>query len=204
MTAKTKKSGKREMILERAKDIFSGSGYEKTTLENIGESCGLNKASLYYYFRNKEEIYVEVILKEATEFILQLQEELKSVSGTENKIHHYLLSRIQKYAERLNLSQLSMESIQKVEPIFQDLFQQVKNEEILFLRQILDEGIAQGEIEPVESTELAEALFVISDALKHERMLVEKPYPNHLYNYTKVEHQLSLMLRLLFKGISLN
>lgn len=204
MTAKTKRSSKREMILERAQEIFSQRGYEKTTLETIGESCGLNKASLYYYFRNKEEIYVEVILMEATTFIKRLQEELHTVKGTENRVHLYLLSRIQKYAERLNLSQLSLETVQKVEPIFNDLFQKVKSEEILFLQGILDEGIAQGDIEHIESAELAEALFVISDALKHERMLVEKPYPNHLYNYTKVENQLSLMIRLLFKGISPN
>lgn len=204
MTAKTKRSSKREMILERATEIFSDSGYEKTTLENIGESCGLNKASLYYYFRNKEEIYVEVIMKEATDFITQLQEELKTISGTEHKVHHYLLSRIKKYAERLNLSQLSLESVQKVEPIFQELFQKVKKEEVLFLQKILDQGVAEGEIRPVESGELAEALFVISDALKHERMLVEKPYPNHLYSYKKVENQLSLMIRLLFKGIGCN
>lgn len=202
MTAKSKRSGKREMILERATEIFSRSGYEKTTLENIGESCGLNKASLYYYFRNKEEIYVQVILMEATSFIQKLQGELATIEGTKNRVHHYLLSRIQQYAERLNLSKLSLESVQKVEPIFQELFQKVKNDEIVFLQRILDDGMAQGDIQPVESAALAEALFVISDALKHERMLEEKPYPTHLYNYTKVEQQLSLMIRLLFEGIA--
>lgn len=192
------------MILEKAQEVFSTHGYEKTTLDDIGRICGLNKASLYYYFRNKEEIYVQVILSEAADFIKLHQEAVRNLETTEDKVFNYLLGRIRRYAKAINLSQLSLESVQKVEPMFQELFKKIKAEEIDFLKTILDEGIEKGDIEAVNSAELADALFVISDALKHERMLKEKPYLSGLYNYTKVEDQLSLMIRLLFKGLKLN
>ncbi|PHN01228.1 TetR/AcrR family transcriptional regulator [Flavilitoribacter nigricans] len=204
MTAKTRRSSKRELILERARSIFTEYGYEKTTLDDIGSECGLNKASLYYYFRNKEEIYVQVLLTEADKYISDLQEKVQDYHTTEEKIFQYLLNRIRRYAEALNVSQLSFSSVQKVEPMFQDLFQKIKNEEIDFLQQLLSEGIRTGDIEEVDAHELAESLFVISDALKHERMIQEKPYHSGVYNYTKVEDQLSMMIRLIFKGLNLN
>lgn len=204
MTAKTRKSSKRAMILEEARSIFTENGYEKTTLEDIGSKCGLNKASLYYYFRNKEEIYVQVLLMEADKFIGGLQRHVQDYQSTEEKVFQYLLSRIRRYAEALNISQLSVESLNKVEPAFQDLFQKIKTDEINFLEQLLQEGIEKGDIAAVNARELADALFVISDSLKHERMIQEKPYSIGVYNYTKVEDQLSLMIRLIFKGLNLN
>lgn len=204
MTAKTRRSSKREMILEEARAIFTQYGYEKTTLDDIGSKCGLNKASLYYYFRNKEEIYVQVLLTEADRYIKDLQENIQNFKTTEEKIHQYLLNRIRQYAKALNVSKLSMSSLYKVEPMFMELFQRIKDEEINFLRELIAKGIENGDIEAVDPKELAESLFVISDALKHERMIQEKPYQSGFYNYTKVEDQLSLMIRLIFKGLNQN
>lgn len=204
MTTNTRKSSKRTTILERAREIFINQGYDKTTLDDIGSACGLNKASLYYYFRNKEEIYVQVLITEAEKYIQNLQDEVQHHESTEDRVYAYLLSRIRRYAEALNVSQLSMENLYRVEPMFQELFQQIKNSEIGFLEKLLQEGVDKGDIESVDCRELADSLFVISDALKYERMIQEKPYPSGVYNYTKVEEQLSLMIRLLFKGLNQN
>ncbi len=39
-----------------ALELFTAQGYEATTLRQIGDALGINKASLYYHFANKEEI----------------------------------------------------------------------------------------------------------------------------------------------------
>ena len=41
------KKDKRQMILEAAGECFDRFGYNKTTLKDIGERVGLNKASIY-------------------------------------------------------------------------------------------------------------------------------------------------------------
>jgi AcrR family transcriptional regulator len=57
MIKKEEKKGlKKEAILHGAAGCFTKFGYEKTTLDDIGKSAALNKASIYYYFKNKEEI----------------------------------------------------------------------------------------------------------------------------------------------------
>ena len=44
-------------IIEIALEKFSKNGYQGTTLENISQSIGIKKASLYSHFNNKDEIY---------------------------------------------------------------------------------------------------------------------------------------------------
>ena len=39
-----------------ALDLFTAHGYEATSLREIAEALGINKASLYYHFRSKEDI----------------------------------------------------------------------------------------------------------------------------------------------------
>lgn len=47
---------RRQAIVDAAAEIFGEQGYERTTLENIGDAVGLSKTSLYYYVDSKEEL----------------------------------------------------------------------------------------------------------------------------------------------------
>jgi len=53
---------KQALIVDAAKRLFSDLGYEKTTLESIGEAVGLTKQTLYYYFPSKNDLLMEVCL----------------------------------------------------------------------------------------------------------------------------------------------
>ena len=44
-------------IIDNAITLFSEKGYYGTTLDDIAKSVNIKKASLYYHYDNKEEIY---------------------------------------------------------------------------------------------------------------------------------------------------
>jgi TetR/AcrR family transcriptional regulator len=50
-------------IVDKAQAIFFESGYEKTTLPAIADAAGYNKRTLYLYFKDKEEIFLAVVLR---------------------------------------------------------------------------------------------------------------------------------------------
>jgi TetR/AcrR family transcriptional regulator len=56
----------RKRLLERATDLFARKGYASTTVREIVQAAGVTKPVLYYYFRNKEGIYLE-LMKDAWE-----------------------------------------------------------------------------------------------------------------------------------------
>lgn len=48
---------KRERILCAAEELFAQQGYANTTMEQIVTALGMTKPFVYYYFRNKQEIF---------------------------------------------------------------------------------------------------------------------------------------------------
>jgi len=50
-------------VLDVAGRLFNEKGYRATSLAEIGEVLGMNKASLYYYVRSKEDLVRKLILR---------------------------------------------------------------------------------------------------------------------------------------------
>jgi AcrR family transcriptional regulator len=48
-------------IIKNAMLLFSKKGYKATTTEDIALACGINKAMIFYYFKNKAGLYATVM-----------------------------------------------------------------------------------------------------------------------------------------------
>jgi TetR/AcrR family transcriptional regulator len=46
----------RDKILKSAEELFSTKGFDGTSVREVAEKAGVNKALIFYYFKNKEEI----------------------------------------------------------------------------------------------------------------------------------------------------
>jgi TetR/AcrR family transcriptional regulator, cholesterol catabolism regulator len=56
----TRQSERRAEIVQIACDLFARDGYHKTSMSAVAEAAGMAKATIYHYFRSKEEILVSV------------------------------------------------------------------------------------------------------------------------------------------------
>jgi TetR/AcrR family transcriptional regulator len=65
MTLQTQKNepdaGARERLLAAALDLFNEKGYAATSVRELVAAAGVTKPVLYYYFANKEGIYLELM-----------------------------------------------------------------------------------------------------------------------------------------------
>ena len=50
----------RELILARAATLFARRGYRATSMNEVAQACGLSKATLYHYYRDKYAILVSI------------------------------------------------------------------------------------------------------------------------------------------------
>lgn len=51
----------RRRLLDAAEEIFAKSGLEGASTEAIARQAGVSKTMLFYYFQNKEQLYLEVL-----------------------------------------------------------------------------------------------------------------------------------------------
>jgi AcrR family transcriptional regulator len=193
------------LILEASKICFSKYGYEKTTLDDIGKLAKLNKASLYYYFKNKEDIFIQVVLLEANNFIENLKKQVFDIDEISDKIVLYLSERTKYYYDTLTLNQLSLMQVQEIQPKFDELYKRIETTEATFIQNILEEGISTHKLAKHETQMLSETLLIIANAIKHDTYLKSGGIVAQInIDYTEAQLKIKNIINLIFKGLSIN
>lgn len=190
----TQKDNIRDSIVNAASDIFSKYSYKKTTMDDIANALGKGKSSIYYYFKNKEEIFQAVLEQE----VILLKSKLeKAVNG---KIHHkeklkaYIIARMKGFENMLNFyNAVKNEYLAQFEFI-ERIRYKYDQEEIATVQGILEEGIEKG-VFNIEDPFLASIAIVTS----------MKGFEIPLYIKEKkgqdLEQRVDKLLKMLFDGI---
>ena len=55
-----KRQKKEQLILDAAEQVFFTKGFAQTKMEEVANLCGLSKASIYFYFKSKEDVYMGI------------------------------------------------------------------------------------------------------------------------------------------------
>lgn len=191
-----KHSEKRDLILKAASDCFARFGYAKTTLDDIGRAVRLNKASLYYYFPSKDELFMEVVLQESADFQRALTEKVVTLPTTEARVREYLIERLRYYRQVVNLHQLSAENLHRLEPRFDQLYAYVLEKEVAFLDTLL-QPLYPG----APARRLATLLLTTTDAIKHQAVRAAGLFRLAELDLTAAEADVQLLIDLILRGI---
>lgn len=52
---------KRQLILDKAAEVFAAKGYRSVTMKDIVEASGISRGGLYIYYDSTEEVFLDVI-----------------------------------------------------------------------------------------------------------------------------------------------
>jgi AcrR family transcriptional regulator len=63
-TSSPPQTGGRVRILREARRLFTAQGYAAVSMQQIADSAGVNKATLYHHFADKEDLFVSVMVDE--------------------------------------------------------------------------------------------------------------------------------------------
>lgn len=194
-----KAAKKRQQIIDVAKSCFAQFGYDRTTLDDIGKRMGLNKSSLYYYFRNKEEIYTEVVYQEADNVINDLQAEMADKHTPEERIQFYMKKRLTYYRRILSLHRLSAESLRQIQPGFHELYDSILAREIHFVARQL--RLMGEQITEEMALQTAELIISAADGIKHDEIIYNKKDTYSEPDYQKIEANIQLLIQLILHGV---
>lgn len=75
------KMARKQDILSAAEKLFIQNGYQKTTLEDIADSCELSKGTIYLYFKNKEQLFLSILERALVDFNTYLLEHIESTTN---------------------------------------------------------------------------------------------------------------------------
>jgi len=135
----TKRDAVRENIVSTAQEIFSKFGYKKTTLDDIANAVRKGKSSLYYYFNSKEDLFQEVIQKEADILRDELAKVLQKDIDPAEKLRDYVMTKITTYRQLANFYN-AIENDTAAVAFIEKVKSQYDQEEIRMMKRILLDG----------------------------------------------------------------
>jgi AcrR family transcriptional regulator len=138
------KTPKEQLILETAQKRFGLFGVEKTSMREIADDLNMSKASLYYYFPDKESLYKAVIEKEQSEFIEWMTDRMGSQNEADQLLLDYARLRLSYFRTLLNLSRVRVKLYNELKPVLNDIMEAFREKEKTLIVQIIEKGISDG------------------------------------------------------------
>ncbi len=191
---------KENEILEAARNRFAHYGFSKVTMEEIASDVGMGKASLYYYFPTKEDLFKSVIIKNR----ICLRKKLRSFSAeniSRNKLRNYVKKRLEFFHELVNLSTLNVNTFVDIKLMFKELFEDFEKKELQLLQRILDEGKMNGEFESRLRHETTIAFLHLLQGLRLRMIKFIKDNRMEKENYDELSVEMSVFVEIFIKGI---
>lgn len=145
MSLRTQKTAqKKEKILQSALTVLAEKGYHGTTMEDIASHLLMTKGSLYYYFKDKQELVYESQVKLLNRSI----ENVKTISKAGSLASDKLAGMIRVHTKHLIKNQSGFELMNKPEDIFleeqlQEIFR-LREQYAEYYDKLLAEGIEDG------------------------------------------------------------
>ncbi len=95
-----------QRLLDAAEECFAQFGLTKTTMEDVAQSAGMSRATVYRYFKNRDELLLGVVEREANRTAVDLKKRLASITDPGEYIIEGVVQSLIEIPKRPGLSML--------------------------------------------------------------------------------------------------
>lgn len=149
----------KHQIIEAAGIIFERYGFKKTTMDDIAFAAGKGKSSLYYYFKNKEEVFEAVVAHEAKQLVAEINKAINATHSAVEKLRSYVNIRMKRFVQRGNLATALNDNFLATFAFIEKIQNNYRDFEIEMIAGIINEGINRKEFKPVDANFTSEAIL---------------------------------------------
>lgn len=156
--------GKRTQILSAAYKIFSQRGYHCATVDEIVQTAGIGKGTVYNYFNNKEHLFYTLIKERSEPFEAVYFKIAKSQLDIQTKLERLLFEHLKFLLDNGELWSVMMHDIFGGGTTDFDEKQREKyrvhfHRPIDLLGEVINEGIAAGILKNIDARKAAHMIF---------------------------------------------
>lgn len=160
----------RETILQRARELFLAQGYHKTSMRAIAQAAGISTGPLYFHFQNKAEVFYHICCDAVARLVTDFRQ---ASSGTERagfrlrsiyRAYRDFYYREPELFEILHLATNPRAGVDLPQPL-RDQLDQEFGKMLFIMEEIIREGVAAGDLRPVEPRHLALYLYSLAEGV---------------------------------------
>ncbi len=156
------------MLLTAAREVFREYGPVKSTMADVARRAGVSKSLVYYYFKDKKELFQQVILQ----MDRHMQDELRGLINQEQTAAGRLRVLLTRRFEYLNRAaarrKVSLERSLEYYPFFHPLMELFWDNETGLLQEVIDFGVDRHEFCVADSYAWCRQMAMVLLALDHQ------------------------------------
>ena len=187
------KTGVYERIIHSASKVFAEKGYHGSNLREIAQDAGINKAMLFYYFKNKENLYFSILSLAFQEILERSKKIYVNQKSSFEKINEMIASFTQIYIKNKDFFLIAMNEFEsvKIMPLMKNsnYIYQINN---IFVA-IIQEGIKNREFRELDPRMTAVSIIGMIKLLITQENITGTSYNN--------EDICSFINEIIFRGI---
>lgn len=186
----------KEHIVRVSKEVFQRYGLSKVSMDDLSKAAGKGRSTLYHYFKNKKEVFEACVLSELSVIMQEASGKLQKKGGTSYNLHIFYSTKLAGIIALKNQYQNLLEDLRDQPEIFARLSKILMEEETFALKQLLNWGVADNDIAPMDEEELSflsNALVTAFRSFELEMALQNK--------IEDLENRLSWLINILYKGL---
>ena len=148
---------RKERILTGALEVFKTRGIENATMEEIAEKSGFGKATLYYYFQSKEEVFSEILNNGWLILWSNLEPVISESSSPRQTFVNVLLKTAETIRNRPGLFEFLFNVPQRI-TFETEPWKKYQNRIYSILQSLLEDGVKAGEFPNINPKLLFKAM----------------------------------------------
>jgi AcrR family transcriptional regulator len=157
------KQSRIRQIKKSAASLFQKKGFEDTRMDEIANRAEISKATIYLYFKSKEDLFYELVQEQLTKLSQNLIEIYNKEKNQENAIRAMMESTYAFYTDAPEVYHLitQFKARELVKALSEDKIRHLKESmrsNLKYLAMTIKDGVAQGRFENVDPT-LTAVLF---------------------------------------------
>ena len=131
-------------ILDIAKKMFGRYGFRKTSVDEVARMARVAKGTIYNYFGSKDQVYLEVLSREANEIMEKVSSSVAREVSPNDKLYAFAHAKFKYMRQAINILNLDREGVENLLPSAESIRNDFFEREVNLIRFILKEGIEKG------------------------------------------------------------
>jgi len=171
------RAGTKERIMQAAERLFAEQGYAATSVGQIAQAAGANRALLYYYFQDKRDLYWAIIeggLKQVLELLADVS---RVPGGTWERLERFVRSYYELLMGRHNVARMVFREMTGSGEQLGLSMEKYLRESYARVRSIIEQGLNSGELQGVDPELAALSLLGMIHVFFTQRMTTGRGFP---------------------------
>ncbi|MDD7910748.1 TetR/AcrR family transcriptional regulator [Pseudovibrio exalbescens] len=107
---------KRELILTTAASMFAAEGYDRSSMSSLAAACGMSKALLYHYYKNKDALLYDVIRGHLEDLCERVEAADAPTAGAEERLMGLCIALLLGYQDADNEHKVQLNALKFLGP----------------------------------------------------------------------------------------